>query len=326
MCCFVRPEATNKGEGVFFVDENPPFSVKNNWRVDLKQLEIRILSTSVCWLHLVMQVLFCTENLSKLAEVRKYLSPYSPSITVYSPRDLLSSALHIEEDGLTLEENARKKIFSYYQHAPLLQKLPTDRPSIILADDTGLFIEALNGKPGIKVRRWKDGINELTDQGVVDHCLECMRGVENMQDRKATFQSVIALGIYNYNNNTNNNNNDNNDNNNSSKTAGDFVIEYYKGSLQGRIAKEADTTPAILAMKGFPMERLFVVDTQVEWPLLPSTLIPDNLHPEGILLGHAHLLPLEEKLKYQVTTHRERALDSAIQRIIEIVKNSPSTS
>jgi XTP/dITP diphosphohydrolase len=51
----------------------------------------------------------------------------------------------VVEDGLTFEANARKKAEAYSQHAP---------GEIVVADDSGLEVDALNGDPGVHSARY----------------------------------------------------------------------------------------------------------------------------------------------------------------------------
>jgi XTP/dITP diphosphohydrolase len=56
-----------------------------------------------------------------------------------------SSLPAVVEDGLTFEANARKKAESYSRYAPR---------EIVVADDSGLEIDALNGAPGVHSARY----------------------------------------------------------------------------------------------------------------------------------------------------------------------------
>ena len=56
-----------------------------------------------------------------------------------------SSLPAVVEDGLTFEANARKKAEAYSRYAP---------GEIIVADDSGLEIDALNGAPGVHSARY----------------------------------------------------------------------------------------------------------------------------------------------------------------------------
>jgi XTP/dITP diphosphohydrolase len=56
-----------------------------------------------------------------------------------------SSLLAVVEDGLTFEANARKKAEEYSRYAP---------GGMVVADDSGLEIDALNGAPGVHSARY----------------------------------------------------------------------------------------------------------------------------------------------------------------------------
>ena len=85
----------------------------------------------------------------------------------------------VVEDGLTFEANARKKAETYSRHVP---------GEIVVADDSGLEIDALKGAPGVHSARFAGP--EATDQDNNALLLERLRGVEN---RTARFVCVIAL-------------------------------------------------------------------------------------------------------------------------------------
>src|ERR1700685_3874924 len=57
----------------------------------------------------------------------------------------------VVEDGLTFEANARKKAEEYSLHAP---------GEIVVADDSGLEIDALKGAPGVHSARYAAEIHE----------------------------------------------------------------------------------------------------------------------------------------------------------------------
>ena len=56
-----------------------------------------------------------------------------------------SSLPPVVEDGLTFEANARKKAEAYSLHAP---------GEIVIADDSGIEIDALGGAPGVHSARY----------------------------------------------------------------------------------------------------------------------------------------------------------------------------
>src|SRR3989338_3568720 len=69
---------------------------------------------------------------------------------------------------------------------------PKDLGLDIEVEEAGLEIEALNGEPGIHVRRWRDGKTRMTDQETIDYCLYKMKNVPKGK-RGARFRTVIAL-------------------------------------------------------------------------------------------------------------------------------------
>jgi len=97
----------------------------------------------------------------------------------YSLKDLGLSDEGLEEDGKTYAENAYKKA-----------KFFTDKAGmIVLAEDSGLVVDALEGELGVKTRRWGAG-EKASDKEWIDYFLERMSGVEN---RKAKFLSSLCL-------------------------------------------------------------------------------------------------------------------------------------
>lgn len=125
-------------------------------------------------------LLYASSNPGKIREVRAYALAQQTELLVPSQ---LGLSLEVEEDAGSLEGNALKKARAWSQLAP---------GHIVLADDTGLEIEALGGQPGVYVRRWKDGKTEMSDEEIVQHCLEQMRGVPE-GERGAQFRTVIAI-------------------------------------------------------------------------------------------------------------------------------------
>ena len=88
-----------------------------------------------------MKVLLATTNRDKVLEIRGILAGLD--VTLLSLADVLTVAAP-EETGQTFEDNARLKAL-YYAHASGL-------PSV--AEDSGLEIDALAGKPGVESARF----------------------------------------------------------------------------------------------------------------------------------------------------------------------------
>lgn len=165
-----------------------------------------------------MQLLYATTNPGKVQEVRKYLAAYN--ISLAAPAEL-GMTLDVDETGATLEENAILKAQAYRAQAPQM---------LILADDTGVEIDALHGEPGIHVRRWHDKRTAMSDEAIITYCLERLQGIPAPQ-RGAQMRTVIALAV----------------------PGGD--IELFDGILRGTIVE----TPSALRYPGFPFETLFYI-------------------------------------------------------------------
>jgi len=98
----------------------------------------------------------------------------------------------VEEDGLTFEANACKKAGFYSGYAP---------SAIVLADDSGLEVAALNGAPGVRSARYaaddkrefKAAYASLSDDDANNQRL--LRELANVPeaDRAARFVCVLAL-------------------------------------------------------------------------------------------------------------------------------------
>ncbi|MDE2213262.1 MAG: non-canonical purine NTP pyrophosphatase, partial [Patescibacteria group bacterium] len=126
----------------------------------------------------MQKLLIATSNPGKAGEYRQVLSELPLKLVLLSDLGLSS----IEETGATFEENARLKAESYFQKSGL--------PCI--ADDGGLEVDALNGEPGVKSRRWKTGDENVTDEELVAYTLERMKGIPD-EKRRARLRLGMAF-------------------------------------------------------------------------------------------------------------------------------------
>lgn len=99
--------------------------------------------------------------------------------TIISLNDLSLDDSGFLEDGVTFQENARKKAEYYARKA----KMPT------LADDSGLMVEALQGELGVKTRRWGAG-EKASDKEWLEYFMKRMAEEKN---RRATFICRMCL-------------------------------------------------------------------------------------------------------------------------------------
>jgi len=125
-----------------------------------------------------MKLVFATNNLHKLKEVQEMLSN---SIEVLSLKDI-GCFEDIEETERTLEGNAKLKA-DY-----ITKKYGFD----CFADDTGLEVEALDGKPGVHSARYAG------EHGNAEKNMEkLLFELQNKSSRKAKFRTIIALNLRN---------------------------------------------------------------------------------------------------------------------------------
>ena len=121
--------------------------------------------------------LAATGNPHKLAELEEILT--AAGIALVAPAAVGWDAA-VEEDAPTLEGNARKKA----EAGLAASGLPT------LADDTGLFVDALDGAPGVWSARYA---GEAQDAAA--NCAKLLRALDGVPaaGRTAAFRCVIAL-------------------------------------------------------------------------------------------------------------------------------------
>jgi XTP/dITP diphosphohydrolase len=125
------------------------------------------------------KLVVATHNRDKFKEMAAALSGTGWELL---PAFEFPGAPEVVEDGATLEENSLKK-------AEALRAF-TGLPS--LADDTGLFVRALGGAPGIFAARYAGEDCSYSDN--VNKLLSEMRGVPGVE-RVATFRTVISLSL-----------------------------------------------------------------------------------------------------------------------------------
>lgn len=92
----------------------------------------------------------------------------------------------VVEDGTTFEENARKKAEEYSQYVP---------GRIVLADDSGLEIDALSGAPGVHSARYAADQPHLADTNTDDELnnARVLRELKDVSREKRTGRFVCVL-------------------------------------------------------------------------------------------------------------------------------------
>ena len=163
----------------------------------------------------MIELVVATRNTHKTREIQHILGPE------FRVRDLWAhpEVSEIRESGTSFEENAKLKALAASRHLPTL----------VIADDSGLEVDALGGAPGIYSARYagakgteKDKIDKLLGE------LARVRATDNR--RRARFRCVVALA-------RNGN-----------------VLGTFEGVVEGRIAKE------VRGDSGFGYDPIFIPD------------------------------------------------------------------
>ncbi len=129
-------------------------------------------------------VLVATSNAGKLRDFAGAAAPYAIAIANIPH---FSSLPQVIEDGTTFEENARKKAQAYSLAVP---------GELVLADDSGLEIDALGGAPGVYSARYAADRPHAVQGNSDDEAnnarvLRELKGVPE-QERSARFVCVLA--------------------------------------------------------------------------------------------------------------------------------------
>ncbi len=123
-----------------------------------------------------MKIVFATNNANKLREINQILAGKIEIIGL----NAIGCHEDIPEEEPTIEGNARAKslyVYEHYKHNSF-------------ADDTGLEVEALDGRPGVISARYAGEGKDMKEN--IKKVLAEMHGIEN---RRARFKTVISLMI-----------------------------------------------------------------------------------------------------------------------------------
>jgi XTP/dITP diphosphohydrolase len=119
------------------------------------------------------KLVFASTNAGKLKELRELVGD---ALEVVSPKDLPPMA-EVVEDGATFEANAEKKARGFAAATRFAA----------LADDSGLCVDVLGGRPGVQSARYA-----ADDAGRIARLLKELHGVPKQQ-RTARFECALAL-------------------------------------------------------------------------------------------------------------------------------------
>ena len=128
-----------------------------------------------------MRLIFATGNKGKMNEIREIMSDSVPVLSMAEA----GVSTDVEEDGNSFMENSFIKARAV---ARTCKEKGID-DAIVLADDSGLVVDALNGEPGIYSARY---IGEDTPYSIKNaKIIERLNGVSD-EDRTARFVCAIA--------------------------------------------------------------------------------------------------------------------------------------
>lgn len=170
-----------------------------------------------------MKLILATNNSHKLSEIKDILGE---GFDILSLKDVDINT-DIKENGDTLLENSRIKATFV---ASTLEKNNYPYPFIVIADDTGLLVDELNGEPGIYSARYAggEGHDSEANMRLLLHKLD---GKENRKAHFSTFITYIEK-----------------------KDAYTTYMKYFEGRVDGTILKEKHGT------EGFGYDPIFKPD------------------------------------------------------------------
>ena len=163
-------------------------------------------------------IIFATGTKNKMIEIRMILADLGCKILSQKEAGIQADVV---EDGQTFEENALIKATTI---ADIARKMPEYKNAVVLADDSGLEIDALNKEPGIYSARYmgEDTSYDIKNQALIDR-------LEGVPDEKRTARFVCAIAA----------------------ALPDGSTEVVRGTMEGRIGYE------ITGENGFGYDPIF---------------------------------------------------------------------
>ena len=163
-------------------------------------------------------IIFATGNKNKMIEIRMILKDLGFKILSQKEAGIQADVV---ENGQTFEENALIKATTI---ADIARKMPEYKNAVVLADDSGLEIDALNKEPGIYSARYmgEDTSYDIKNQALIDR-------LEGVPDEKRTARFVCAIAA----------------------ALPDGSTEVVRGTMEGRIGYE------IAGENGFGYDPIF---------------------------------------------------------------------
>lgn len=162
------------------------------------------------------KILVASNNKGKIKEIKDIFNEFD-IITLKEMEEKLGKKLEVNEDSDSFSNNALQKV------TELVKQI--DEDIIVMGDDSGLSIDALNGFPGIHTQRWMNADDHIKNLAL----LEKMKEVPD-EERGCHYTTAIAIADKNICN----------------------VTEY---SLDGSLTRE------VIGSNGFGFDEIFKLDS-----------------------------------------------------------------
>ena len=134
----------------------------------------------------MMKLIIASNNRHKIEEIKSILGVRFEQVLGMREAGL---ELEVEENAETLEGNAEKKAREVFALAD--EKGLLDHGDAVLADDTGLLVDALGGAPGVRSARFAtDGHDDAANRE------KLLRLMENVPDGKRQAHFATAMALY----------------------------------------------------------------------------------------------------------------------------------
>lgn len=136
-----------------------------------------------------MKVIFGTTNKRKVEDLQNTIHKMKLDIKVLSMEDIGWDSGEIEETGSTIEENSLLKaqaILSFCKDHNIVYP--------IITDDSGLFVDELNGEPGVYTARYADDELALNNDLPKHQCvIKLLRKLNNVDNRSAAYKCCVTV-------------------------------------------------------------------------------------------------------------------------------------
>jgi XTP/dITP diphosphohydrolase len=130
-----------------------------------------------------MRIFIASSNPGKLRDFAAAAAPHGVAVQLLPGFNEIPQAV---EDGATFEENARKKAEHYSRAAA---------GALVIADDSGLEVDALSGAPGVFSARYAADADEAGNSLDEANNAKLLRELESVPDERRTGRFVCVISV-----------------------------------------------------------------------------------------------------------------------------------